>query len=142
MNAVEKILKKNWGNLFLTPDYDPALVYKMFYRKKPGDMSVPNLDVTINVVYFETKLAGFVTYYIKKNHVGHLELLAIDSEFRNKGYGTFLIEHTVQECKKRGCSILQLYVYTSNPHAITFYEHLGFKLKANFGVYILMHKDI
>lgn len=142
MGSIEKILKKEWHNLFLTPSYDEALIYKMFYRKKPGDMSVPHLEVSIDVIYEGTNLAGFVTYYIKKHHVGHLELLAIDSQFRKKGYGTLLIEHVIQKCKKNGCTVLQLYVYVSNPKAIKFYEHLGFKLKANFGAYILLSKDI
>lgn len=142
MKAVEKILKKEWSKLFLTPHYDEALIYKMFHNKKPGDMSVPHLEATIDVLYIENKLAGFITYYVKKNRIGHLELLAIDSQFHHQGYGTFLIEHVIKECKKNGCSTLQLYVYLSNPSAVTFYEHLNFKLKANFGSYILMYKDI
>lgn len=142
MNAVEKILKKEWSKLFLTAHYDEALIYKIFHNKKPGDMSVPHLKIAIDVLYAENKLAGFITYYVKKDRTGHLELLAIDSQFRNQGFGTFLIEHVIQEFKKNECTTLQLYVYLSNPRAITFYEHLGFKLKTNFGSYILMYKDI
>lgn len=142
MNAVQNLLKKEWQKLFLSPSYDEALIHKMFFKRRPGDMSVNNTTVTIDVLYSEGKLVGFVTYYYKNPNIGHLELLAIDSAFRKKGYGKYAIEQVTQECKKRGCTTLQLYVYTSNPNAIKFYEHLGFSLKANFGSYILLHKNI
>lgn len=142
MGSVQNLLKKEWQKLFLSPSYDQALIYKMFYQKKPGDISLINTKVTIDVLYSEGKFAGFVTYYFKPHNIGHLELLVIDSEFRKKGYGKYLIEQVIHECKNRGCTTLQLYVYTSNPPAIKFYEHLGFNLKANFGSYILLYKNI
>ena len=127
----------------LMPRYDEMIIHKIFYGRKPGDLSsFPHLRVIIDVLYADDKLAGFVTYYFKKHNVAHLELLAIDSSMRKKGYGKLLVEHVIQEAKKHDCSIVQLYVYTSNPSAIKFYEHLGFKLKGNFGSYILISRDI
>lgn len=142
IGAVQNLLKKEWQKLFLSPSYDDHLIHKMFFKRRPGDMSVANATVNIDVLYSEGKLVGFVTYYYKNPNVGHLELLAIDSAFRKKGYGKYAVEQVTQECKKRGCTTLQLYVYTNNPPAIKFYEHLGFSLKANFGSYILLYKLI
>jgi ribosomal protein S18 acetylase RimI-like enzyme len=142
INAVQNLIKKEWQKLFLSPFYDDALIHKMFFKRKPGDVSVVNTTAHIDVLYSEGKLAGFVTYYYKDPNIGHLELLAIDSQFRKKGYGKYIIEQVTQECKKHECTTLQLYVYTSNPSAIKFYEHLGFTLKANFGSYILLYKHI
>lgn len=142
MPQVQALLKKEWAKLFLSSAYDEQLVYKIFFKKRPGDTTVTNTMVTIDVLYEEKKLVGFITYYVKPHQVGHIELLCIDSAFRKKGYGKFLIDHVIYEVKKSSCTTIQLYVYTTNPPAITFYEHLGFSLKANFGIYILLYKNI
>lgn len=142
MSVVRKLLKTEWPKLFLSPSYDENLVQKMFYKKQPGDVSVTNTTLNIKVLYDDSRLVGFITYYSKKNQVGHIELLAVDATSRNKGHGTFLIDTITQEFKKSECLSLQLYVYTSNPRAITYYEHLGFTLKANFGAYLLLSKKI
>lgn len=142
INAVQTLLKKEWPKLFLTPSYDEALIQRMFFRKRPGDTSVTNTTLNIQVLYCQGILAGFITYYLKRSHIAHIELLAIDSAFRNKGYGRYLIQEVIKECKQQGCATVQLYVYSSNPSAIKFYEHLGFSLKANYGAYILLYKSI
>lgn len=142
MPKIKSILKKEWSKLFLSPSYDENLIHKMFFKKHPGDTSVTHTTTTIDVLYQDDHLVGFVTYYVKASKVGHLELLCVGSAHRKKGYGTFLIEHVIDEVKKQGCTTLQLYVYTSNPNAITYYKHLGFGIKVNFGSYILMYKDI
>lgn len=142
ISAIQKLLKKEWKHLFLSPSYDEQLVHKLFFKKLPGDTSVINTAVNIDVLYAQEQFAGFITYYVKKNHVGHIELLAIEEAYRKNGYGGFLIEHTIARFKGLGCNYVQLYVYLSNPRAITFYEHLGFTLKANFGAYILLNKNI
>lgn len=142
MNAVQVLLKKEWSKLFLSPSYDEALIQKMFFRKRPGDASVTNTSLNIQVLYCQGALAGFITYYPKHSRIAHIELLAIDSVFRNKGYGKYLIEQVIEECKQQGCTTVQLYVYTSNPAAIKFYEHLGFSIKINYGAYILLYKSI
>ncbi len=142
MPAITVLLKKEWSKLFLIPSYDEGMVEKIFKFFRPGDFSQQDKALSIRALYLDEQLVGFVTFYFKDIATGHIELLAIDSAFRGQGLGKFLVGQVAQECMQRGCSILQLYVYRSNPNAIQFYRHLGFAIQRDFGQYLLLSKPI
>jgi GNAT superfamily N-acetyltransferase len=46
---------------------------------------------------------------------------------RGGGIGTAMFEWAIAECRRRGCSLVQLYTDKSRKDAHRFYERLGFK---------------
>ncbi|MBQ4348251.1 MAG: GNAT family N-acetyltransferase [Clostridia bacterium] len=50
--------------------------------------------------------------------------------YRNKGFGTALMNSAKDWAKEQGCSFINLDVLTNNPKAISLYERLGFTPKA------------
>ncbi len=136
------LIKKEWHKLFLLPSYNDTIIQRMFVHKKPGDSSAPTAQLIIQVLEIEGAFAGFVTFFLRDQTIGQIELLAVDQSYRGKGLGTLLIDHVSDFFKTSGRSYLQLYVYTSNSDALKFYKHLDFKLKAHFGHYQLFGKKI
>lgn len=57
---------------------------------------------------------------------GQIEEVRIASAHRNRGLGKWMLEHAVEECRKRGCSIVQLTTNKLRIDARRFYEQLGF----------------
>jgi len=57
---------------------------------------------------------------------GQIESVRISSDLRGSGLGRRMIEHSVAECRKRGCSLVQLTTDKSRAEARQFYERLGF----------------
>ncbi len=58
-------------------------------------------------------------------HIGVLGIL-VAREWRRKGIGRALLEHTIVRCRGR-FEFLELAVFASNTHARTLYQSLGFR---------------
>lgn len=139
---VVQLIKTEWKKLFLLPSYDESLVQRMLVNRKPGDTSAHDAKLLVKVLEIEGVFAGFITFFLRNPTIGQIELLAIDQSHRSKGLGRLLIDHARDYFKIHGRSYMQLYVYTSNPKAISFYERLNFTVKAHFGHYQLLGKSI
>jgi ribosomal protein S18 acetylase RimI-like enzyme len=57
---------------------------------------------------------------------GQIESVRVASKFRASGLGRKLFEWAIEECRKRGCGLVQLTTDKSRPDAIRFYQSLGF----------------
>lgn len=57
---------------------------------------------------------------------GQIESVRISSARRGDGLGRRMFEWAIQECRKRGCEIVQLATDKSRADARRFYEGLGF----------------
>lgn len=57
---------------------------------------------------------------------GQIESVRISSEFRGKGLGRTMFEWAIEECRNRGCGLVQLTTDKSRADARQFYEALGF----------------
>lgn len=57
---------------------------------------------------------------------GQIESVRIASSRRGSGLGRTLIEWAIQECRNRGCGLVQLTTDKARPDALRFYESLGF----------------
>jgi ribosomal protein S18 acetylase RimI-like enzyme len=142
MPQVEALIKKEWSHLFWMPQYDADLIDIIFRTQKPGNIFARDKLLKITVLKENSTLIGFITYYQSDKDTGDIELLAIDSNYQGLGYGKKLM-NTIQNWFKRiGCKYVQLYVYTTNPHAIQFYKHLGFTVKNSFPTHVLFTKPI
>ncbi len=57
---------------------------------------------------------------------GQIESVRIASTRRGSGLGRRLLDWALQECRDRGCGLVQLTSDKSRPEALRFYESLGF----------------
>jgi len=57
---------------------------------------------------------------------GQIESVRAASKFRGSGLGRRLFEWAIEECRKRGCGLVQLTTDKSRPDALRFYQSLGF----------------
>jgi GNAT superfamily N-acetyltransferase len=58
---------------------------------------------------------------------GQVESVRVARAKRSGGIGTAMFEWAIDECRRRGCSLVQLYTDKSRKDAHRFYERLGFK---------------
>jgi ribosomal-protein-alanine N-acetyltransferase len=75
--------------------------------------------------FINEKLAGYGTCRIKE-HVLHLDNLAVDPLFRRKGIGSLLLGYMLQKGLARGCLKAVLQVEVENTQAIDLYTRTGF----------------
>ena len=57
---------------------------------------------------------------------GQIEGVRVARDFRGRGYGTRMIAWAIEECRDRGCRMVQLTSDKKRENAIQFYEKLGF----------------
>lgn len=62
----------------------------------------------------------------RQSHRGCLGM-GLRKDFRGRGLGSKLLEHTMDQAKSFGLEKIELYVYTSNSAAIALYERYGFE---------------
>ena len=80
-------------------------------------------------VYYKIKDKDEVIGYIGYNYVldcADIVRIAIDKEYRQKGYGKQLLLLSMQELQKRNIKTITLEVNTENKSAIKLYESSGF----------------
>ena len=58
---------------------------------------------------------------------GQIEAVRVASSRRGTGLGARLVEWAVEQCRARGCRMVQLTTSTSRKDAQRFYERLGFR---------------
>jgi len=57
---------------------------------------------------------------------GQIESVRVASKHRGSGLGRKLFEWAIEECRDRGCGLVQLTTDKSRPDALRFYQSLGF----------------
>ena len=142
IQQVETLLKKEWRRLFWMPEYDHALITSIFKNQHPGDPAAASKHLYISVLKEHAHVYGFITYYYSTQSTGHIELLCVDPGYQGSGYGKKLLSHVEQFFAANNCSLVQLYVYTSNSHAIEFYKHRGFSVKKKIPGCLLLSKEL
>ncbi len=67
----------------------------------------------------------------RKNHFiknkGSIRQLAVNEDFRNKGYGKFLASTAIKELNDMGAQHITLFCYKDNVPAQNLYNKMGFK---------------
>ncbi|MEH6630124.1 MAG: GNAT family N-acetyltransferase [Halopseudomonas aestusnigri] len=58
---------------------------------------------------------------------GQIESVRIASSHRGSGLGSQMFEWAIEQCRARGCELVQLATDKSRPEALKFYEKLDFK---------------
>ena len=101
------------------PGNDP-----FFGSTSPEDVLVAEVDDTV---------AGYVQLGRRTNlpsnrHVLQIHGLAVDPDFRQGGIGRTLMEHAIEEARRRGAAKLALWVFAPNAGARALYLRCGFEI--------------
>lgn len=87
------------------------------------------------VIKNQDKIIGYCMYYLKpelsfkglrKKSV--IFSIAIDKEFRHKGFGRKILEESIKEMEINNVSAIFLYVNVNNIPAVKLYEKIGFSI--------------
>jgi ribosomal protein S18 acetylase RimI-like enzyme len=119
------IFKNNWdwlvaaGSQF-SPEY-------MLANRSSSQESGKIGDQIIKVMYEHDKPVGFVAYHKKNFYKCMLHFIAVDQNFRNKGYGLKLLQYAIRDMISWGCAEIILVTRTTNISAQTIYKKAGFK---------------
>jgi ribosomal protein S18 acetylase RimI-like enzyme len=125
--AVKNTLKEGWDMLSGRP-YDEQLVHKLFAENVSANRF--GVKTIIKVARVNGQTAGVMTFVpgnLWPDHYGMVELLAVGSQFRNKGIGYKLLSAAQELAQKNNAQGLELHVFTHNIPAIKLYEKFGFR---------------
>ncbi|WP_248928203.1 GNAT family N-acetyltransferase [Paenibacillus hamazuiensis] len=68
---------------------------------------------------------GFITMR-RQEHMMLIDMLAVDTVYQSKGFGSMLMRKAERTAKQLGCTQLSLWVDEQNPRAQTFYGAKGY----------------
>lgn len=72
------------------------------------------------------KIVGYAGLWLIVDE-GHITSIAVDTEYRNKGIGSLLLEGLIDLCRKLNSKAMTLEVRKSNESAKSLYKKYGFK---------------
>jgi len=116
-------------NLRTLPEHYSDYFYESLLEELPEAFVVAEISGKI-VGYIMCKMEhGFSNFkklgFVKK---GHVVSIAVINEHRGKGFGSALVNESIEGVKIRQCSELYLEVRCSNNDAVRLYEKLGFSI--------------
>lgn len=120
--AVKNIIKEGWNTLSTGP-YDEETIREILIDQISGNCR--GKKTTIKVARVNGQTAGVMTFV--PGYYGMVELLAVGSQFRNKGIGYKLLSAAQELAQKNNAQGLELYVFSHNAPAIKLYEKFGLK---------------
>jgi len=127
------IFNKNWYWLLASDDSSPAFMIKhRTWDANPAHFGL----MGIKVLREKDRVAGFTTYYMEAPKQGRLLFLAVDQDFRGKGYGTLLVKRAIQELLRMGATYIVLWTRVSNIPAQRIYKEIGFQEKREENGYL------
>ena len=118
-----ELFDKNWYWLIANEGSSPAFYLKY---KTPNENPLYFGKLKIKVLREKNKLIGFVAYYMEQPEEGRLLFLAVDEQYRGKGYGFTLAQYAMNDMiNNMGALKIGLWTRLSNP-AQHLYKKLGF----------------
>jgi ribosomal protein S18 acetylase RimI-like enzyme len=105
------------------PDLSPE---KVLTLRAPSNDPERAGQVTIDVVEADGQTAGFIAYYKKSFEHGFIWLLAVDKEFRGRGFGELLVTKAFSSFRQQNLKYVTLAARSINKPAISLYKKMGF----------------
>ena len=123
-------------NLRTLPEHYSDYFYESLLEELPEAFIVAEISGKM-VGYIMCKMEhGFSNFkklgFVKKCHVVSI---AVINEHRSKGFGSALVNESIEGVKIRQCSELYLEVRCSNNDAVRLYEKLGFSITQELKAY-------
>jgi ribosomal protein S18 acetylase RimI-like enzyme len=79
---------------------------------------------------------GFIICCRISNYAGMIPQISVHPSFQGCGLGNALMYHSLHHLKSHGFRTASLTVTKKNRRAFEWYQHLGFKLRKEFGAYV------
>jgi GNAT superfamily N-acetyltransferase len=90
-------------------------------------------DAAYDIILVDQQPAGRIWVGSDDEQIRLLDI-ALLPQFQNRGVGTVLVRHLIEEAVRQG-KVLRHMVFVLNNNAERFYERLGFKQIEDFGAY-------
>lgn len=90
---------------------------------------IQNLDRLNTIVILDDDfVVGYLSYKIKKRHIGKLDVdqLVILEQYRGKGLGKKLMDEAKKIAAENECNRIELNCWLFNENALAMYEHIGY----------------
>lgn len=119
---IKEIFSQNFYALTANPDFDIDLMLlknapNKYERKYFGKM-------TTAVLLDNERPIGFVSYYMRSLHQGLILFLAIDKEYRGKGFSKKLLHYAMYQLKQKGAKIVKISTRSDNKVAQNLYSKI------------------
>lgn len=124
LEQMVQLFEKNRSWLTYQRYSDPAF---LFINKTPSYRDPRFMGaMEVKVMRDGTNLIGYTTYYVDEEGKGKILFVVVDEQYRGKRYAQQLIEHALQDFKKRGLKYAYLVTRVDNFSAQKAYERMGF----------------
>jgi ribosomal protein S18 acetylase RimI-like enzyme len=138
---VKKVYKDNFALLTVNPYHDFDVMLKKRAPNKHEAKYFGKLDTV--VLYDQKQPVGFVSYYMTSSYMGRVLFLAVDKQFRRKGYAKRLMSFAIDHLKKQGVKIIKVATYEENKKAQQMYtQRFGFVKENQEGKILHYRKDV
>ncbi|MCF2143907.1 MAG: GNAT family N-acetyltransferase [Candidatus Heimdallarchaeota archaeon] len=109
-------------------EMDKLIFQEDFLREEGFRRSLTGLK-SLLVVAVEKETKNFIGYYriAIYGREGHIQTIGVHPDYRRKGVGSHLLERSIYQLEKSGCTSYFLYVQTNNTPAINLYKKYGFQ---------------
>ena len=104
-------------------------LFKNGYEEGYLDEFFIDSNKSIIVADLDSKVIGylaFISYHIENTSYLYLDDFCVDSNYRNRGIGTKLVEWIINYAKENDFDNLKLHVDENNIKALSFYNKSGF----------------
>jgi GNAT superfamily N-acetyltransferase len=139
------VFKSNWywlvaGNSSFNEEYVKNIV----------DHKAPTRSVKdrgrLNILTYRVsgRTVAFTAFYKKSFYKGFILFLAVDQNYRGRGYGKKLLQSAIDQLKKDGTCVIELVTRKENTSAIALYERMGFvqTKKTDKDTYVWFKKEM
>lgn len=110
-------------------DQSTEFLEKIIFNDDSDILVYDNDGKVIGFVLLQTKERPDFPFILPGKYCYIMDII-VTEKYRNKGFGTNLMNSAKDWAKKRGCAFINLDVITNNPKAIVLYNKLGFIPKA------------
>ena len=107
------------------PPLDPAYAQAFAAIERDPNQFMAVLDDAGEVVGY-LQLTFIPGLSLKGMLRGQIESVRIASSRRGQGFGHVMLKWAIDECRRRGCGVVQLAMHKSRDDTLRFYESLGF----------------
>ena len=136
--AILEIFSQDWEWLVAQSPETYSAAYRLDYKApspRPQDIGKMN----IAVYRLDGNTVGFVTYHKVSFYKGFILFLAVKREYRGRGIAHELARYAIEQLRKRGSCIVELYTRADNYGAQRIYERIGFENVGIEGDFIKYH---
>ena len=132
IESIVKIKLNSWRETYkgiVNDEYLNNMDYQENYNKFKKEIENPNSKKQNYVITKNNKVIGYCKFAILKNDIYDSQIYAIyiDNKFKNKGYGTILLNYVKEYLKTQKCKNMILWCIYRNYPSRFFYKKKGGK---------------